>query len=176
MPPRTLRSPSRTWWARRIDRKAAEALKNSSSYPAVFLEDLIPCSRWRAMAEIGQPRFRSACASTSSPCLSMTGGSVWAGWRRNRLSRREPTRIGGPSGPTRRSRVGKFADHLWFGEIQKSSALTTTQRCPGCGQGSFSTSYSTTRAVVDTLLPPRMASTIRSRSRPRKAKLGNRQI
>ena len=56
--------------------------------------------------------FFNACASTSSPCVSMTGGSLRAGWRRNRQPRRGPARIGGPSGPTRRSRVGNFSDHL----------------------------------------------------------------
>ena len=65
------------------------------------------------MAEIDQPRSRNACASTSSPCVSMTGGSLRAGWRRNRQPRRGPTRVGGPSGPTRRSRVGSFGDHIW---------------------------------------------------------------
>src|ERR1022692_2456711 len=65
------------------------------------------------MAEIDQPRSRNACASTSSPCVSMTGGSLRAGWRRKRQLRRGPTRVGGPSGPTRRSRVGSFGDHIW---------------------------------------------------------------
>jgi len=84
----------------------------ASAHPRLALLAQIPRTvlrlrpRWRAMADIDHTRSRRACASTPSPCVSMWGGSVRAGRRREPPASGGLARVGGPSGPTRRSRVG----------------------------------------------------------------------
>ena len=72
--------------------------------------------RWRAIALIVQPRFASAWASTSSPCVSMEWGSPDAVASNTSSIGRGPRLVGGSNrlpGRSGRSDLGRYSDQLW---------------------------------------------------------------